>query len=147
VAAIARQTWRSETGAELIEFMLVFPMLLLLVAGMVDFGMLLRTYEVVVNAAREGARVAILDGYSTADVQARVQQYLDAAGLSDTPTVTVDDVSLTTGAGTFTARKVTLTYAYNFVPLGGVAALFGGSFTTISLNGVSVMRTETQAAP
>ena len=147
MAAITRQTWRSETGAELIEFMLVFPMLILLVAGILDFGMLLRTYEVVVNAAREGARVAILDGYSTSDVQTRVQQYLDAAGLSATPTVTVDNVPLATGAGTFTARRVTLGYTYNFVPLSGVATLFGGSFGTVPLTAVSVMRAEVQATP
>lgn len=147
MAAVTRQTWRSETGAELIEFMLVFPMLILLVAGIVDFGMLLRTYEVVVNAAREGARVAILDGYSTSDVQTRVQQYLDAAGLSGTPTITVDTVSLPMGTGTMDARRVKLAYTYDFVPLSGVAPFFGGSFTSIPLVAVSVMRTETQATP
>ena len=55
---------RSERGAELIEFALVFPTLLLVMLGIIDFGFLFQRYEVVTNAAREGARVAILPGYS-----------------------------------------------------------------------------------
>ena len=35
-------------------------------------------YEVVTNAAREGARVAVLPGYVNADVQARVAAYLSS---------------------------------------------------------------------
>ena len=31
--------------------------------GIIDFGFLFQRYEVVTNAAREGARVAILPGY------------------------------------------------------------------------------------
>lgn len=141
------RNWRSETGAELIEFMLVFPILMLLVAGIIDFGMLLRTYEVVVNAAREGARVAVLDGYAAADVTARVQEYLDAAGLSGTPVVTVDTLPLTANGRTYTARAVTLKYTYNFATLGAVGAQFGGTYTNVPLQAVSVMRTETQSAP
>ena len=64
---------RSEGGAELIEFALVLPLLLLIVLGIVDFGFLFQRCEVVTNAAREGARMAVLPGYATADVQARVR--------------------------------------------------------------------------
>lgn len=53
---------RSERGAELIEFALVFPVLLLVVLGIVDFGFLFQRMEVVTNAAREGARIAVLPG-------------------------------------------------------------------------------------
>ena len=45
----------ARAGAELIEFAIVAPILLLLIAGIVDFGMMFRTYEAVTNAAREGA--------------------------------------------------------------------------------------------
>ena len=54
----------AERGAELVEFALVFPMLLLVMLGIMDFGFLFQRYEVVTNAAREGARVAILPGYT-----------------------------------------------------------------------------------
>jgi len=77
---------RCDDGAELIEFALVFPLLLLVLFGIIDFGLLFQRYEAVTNAAREGARVAVLPGYAQADVEARATQYLVAAGLTATPT-------------------------------------------------------------
>ena len=50
----------SEKGAELVEFALVFPMLLLVVMGIIDWGLVFSRYEVLFNAAREGARVSVL---------------------------------------------------------------------------------------
>lgn len=142
-----RQSWRSERGAELIEFAIAVPILLFLISGIVDFGMMFRTYEAVTNAAREGARVGVLPGYAPADVQTRVNLYLGAAGLTGPRTVNVVNVPVSTGAGTFTARSVTVTYTYQFVVLGGIAPLFGGSFGTIPLQAISVMRTEAAAGP
>ena len=45
---------RSERGSQLIEFALVLPLLLLVVLGIMDFGLLFQRYEAVTNAAREG---------------------------------------------------------------------------------------------
>jgi Flp pilus assembly protein TadG len=138
---------RSETGAELIEFAIVVPILLLLLAGIFDFGMMFRTYEVVTNAAREGARVGVLPGYAPADVQDRVDAYMAVSGLTGPYTVTVADTPVTTGAGTFTARSVGVDYTYQFAVLGVIGAAFGGSFTTIPLRAVSVMRIESGGGP
>jgi len=145
--AVIKNRLHSERGAELIEFALVLPLLLLLIAGVVDFGMMFQSYEVVTNAAREGARVGVLPGYNVPDVQARVNAYLGASGLTGARTTTVTNVPVTTGAGTFTARSVTVAYTYTFAVLGIAAPLFGGNFGNIQLNAVSVMRTETAAAP
>jgi Flp pilus assembly protein TadG len=146
VAPLTLRRWRrSELGSQLIEFMIVFPILMLLIAGIFDFGMLLRNYEVITNAVREGARVAVLDGYDEDDVQARVDQYLNAAGIGGAD-VALADVPVTTPAGTFTARSVTLSYTHQFVTLSGFAPFFGGDFGTLPLQVVSVMRTENQAA-
>ncbi len=57
-----RRGWRSESGAELVELALALPLLLLVVMGIIDFGFLFQRYEVVTNAAREGARIATLPG-------------------------------------------------------------------------------------
>ena len=142
-----RGQWRSERGAELIEFAIVAPILVFIIAGIIDFGMMFRTYEAVTNAAREGARVGVLPGYADVDVQNRVDSYLAASGLSGTHTTAVQNVAVATTAGTFTARAVTLNYTYQFAVLGVAAPLFGGNFGSVNLNAVSVMRTETQAAP
>ena len=89
---------RDEKGAELIEFALVVPILLLLVAGIVDFGFMFQRYEVVTNAAREGARTATLPGYSQADVRQRVQSYLTSGGLSATPVIAIASAPTTLAA-------------------------------------------------
>ena len=57
----SRRRRRSDSGAELIELAIVLPILLIVVAGIVDFGFLFRRYEAITNAAREGARVAIFE--------------------------------------------------------------------------------------
>jgi Flp pilus assembly protein TadG len=139
---------REEEGAELIEFVIVFPILLLILSGILEFGMLMRSYEVVTNAAREGARVAVPDGYSANDVQNRVTQYANAAGLGGgAPVATSVDVPVTTAAGTFTARQVTVTWTYQMAVLSGVSALFGSPVGNVPLASRAVMRAEVQAAP
>ena len=51
-------TGRSRSrGQSLVEFALVFPLFILLLAGMVDFGIGLYSYMTLVNATREGARL------------------------------------------------------------------------------------------
>ena len=55
---------------------LVIPILLLVVLGIVDFAFVFQRYEAVTNATREGARVAVLPGYTEPDVQSRVQSYI-----------------------------------------------------------------------
>ena len=63
---------------------LVLPLLMLIIVGIIDFGFLFRELNVVTNAAREGARAGVLPEYGTADNEARVQQYMDAAGIDVT---------------------------------------------------------------
>ncbi len=106
MAMIPRQSlWRSERGAELIEFAMVMPILILLLAGIFDFGMMFRSLEAVTNAAREGARVGVLPGYEDpANVRARVDAYLVGSGLTGSyPLPEVETVPVATPAGTFTA--------------------------------------------
>ena len=74
-----RRRWRTDSGAELVEFALVLPVLLVLIVGVADFALLFHGYQVTTNAAREGARLAILPGYdanSYATVRARVREDL-----------------------------------------------------------------------
>lgn len=141
---------RAEEGAELIEFVIVFPILMLILAGILDFGMMFRSFEVVTNAAREGARVAVLPGYQLADVQLRVQEYLDASGLKSTVVTEKLTYPVTIGAGagakTFTAQAVRVSYTYQMLVLSGVSKLFGSGIGDVPLQAVVVMRSETQAA-
>ena len=146
MAAITHR--RSERGAELVEFALVFPLLLLVLFGIMDFGLLFQRYETVTNAAREGARIAVLPGYAQADVQARVNQYLAVAGLTATPTVAYTaPQALPVGGACVTITGVTVGYPHQYLFIGTIPTLFGGSaFTTTTLNATARMRYEGAAA-
>ena len=136
----------SERGAELIEFALILPLLIFVILGLVDFGFMFQRFEVVTNAAREGARIAVLPGYATADVTARVTSYLTSGGVAATTsntTVSVTNVAIAAGAGpALTGKRVQVTYASPYLFLGPLAGWFGGSFTTANLNAVAIMRDE-----
>ena len=155
-----RQRGRSESGAELIEFGLVFPLLLLVVLGIFDFGLLFQQYEVITNAAREGARIAVLPAYSTtlalqkANAKARVDQYIAASFLSGGSvawntnfTTVANPVNVSIGGNCMTTVTVTVTYPHSFIFLSGIASLFGGGFGTATLTASSAMRTEIAASP
>jgi Flp pilus assembly protein TadG len=146
-----RRRLGSERGAELIEFALVLPMLLLVFAAIVDFGLLFQRYLTMSNAAREGARIAVLQaaGYTQADVQNRVTQYVreGTGDMTLTPTAAVTPVNIDPdGAGPippFSAAQVTVTMTHSYMVLGPVSGMLGGgSFTSITLAVRSTMRIE-----
>jgi Flp pilus assembly protein TadG len=143
-----RRRWRCESGAELIEFALTFPLLLLVVMGIIDFGFMFRDYEVITNAAREGARVRVLPAYTAADATARVNAYLTASGLnSGLATVNPGTaVAVNLGGKCMSVVDVHVSYPHSFDFLRGIASYFGGTWTTKTLNATSTMRTEAIAA-
>jgi Flp pilus assembly protein TadG len=57
-ATLARQPRPNQRGAQLLEFALVLPLLLVLAVGVVDFGRAWNIRQILNNAAREGARLA-----------------------------------------------------------------------------------------
>lgn len=120
---------RSDEGAELIEMAIVLPLLLLLFMGMVDFGFMFQRYVVLSNAAAEGARVASLPGYTTADVTARVNAYATDSGIPGTVTTARVAVALPGGAAgvTWPGSQVTVTHVYNYQYIGPIAALFSNA--------------------
>jgi Flp pilus assembly protein TadG len=56
--------WRGRAGQSLVEMAMVLPILAILTFGLVDFGRGYYFQVSVTNAAREGARVAILNIYT-----------------------------------------------------------------------------------
>jgi len=144
--------FRRAEGNALVEFALVLPLLLLIFAGIVDFGFLFQRYEVLTNAAREGARISALPGYSAPDVRQRVLDYV-AEGLGMLPAEAeaavgvpdVQSVTITPTTGTaFAATQVTANFTYSYVILGPIVNLAtGGTWaTTITISARSTMRRE-----
>jgi hypothetical protein len=140
--------WKSEKGAELVEFALTFPLLLLVCLGIIDFGLLFQQYQVINNAAREGARVAVL-GFAEVDVQTRVGQYLLGTGLTPaSATTTMGAATLVNVGGTcMTVIPVTVTYPHQYIFISGIGGYFGQTFGTKTLTAVASMRREIAGVP
>ena len=147
MASLTRRRWSDERGTELIEFAVVLPLLLLILMGIIDFGLLLQRYQVVTNAAREGARVAVLPGYTEPDVQLRVNQFLGAAGLTEAASpFDVDERPIDVGGQCIIVRSVTVGYPYSYSAVGALASFFDGAgFTLSSLQATATMRSELSA--
>ena len=127
---------------------MVFPLLLLVVLGIVDFGFMFQRLEVLTNAAREGARVAVLPGYDATDVENRVMEYVASGGVptgAGNPTVTVTTTAAAVGLNSWPATTVNVSYQHSYMFLGAVAGWFGGSFSSISLETEAMMRNEISA--
>ena len=84
-----------ERGAELVEFALVFPLFLLLMVGVIEFGRAYNIYENVIHATREGVRAASADcltggnctpgSYSKltpAEIRTKIRAHLSAINIS-----------------------------------------------------------------
>jgi Flp pilus assembly protein TadG len=114
-----RRAWRDERGENLVESAVVFSLLLTLLLGMVDFGLLLQGYITVANAASAGATYGSastanandLTGITNAAVSVS-SHWSCANNLDGTPSVqrtalVSDGVPLPTGNGTYS--KITIT--------------------------------------
>ena len=132
---------RSERGAELVEFAFVLPLLLLLGLGICDFGMLFQRYEIVTNAAREGARAGAV-GLTQPQIETVVRTYLEAGGLTGEPTIEVASPDI--GANLNVVR-VTVEYPNGTFIVGPIAKLFDSSIQAVTLRSASTMRVEIQA--
>jgi Flp pilus assembly protein TadG len=129
-----RTRLRSHRGTALIETAMTLPLVLLVAVGILEFGKAYETWQVLTNAAREGARVAVLPNATPAAVQQRVSDYISAGHLSNAPggKVTVEilvDQNATVSLGGSTTAKaslVTVNYPFTFLVLGPVASLVKG---------------------
>ena len=69
---IRRKTRNRREGQSLVEFAVVLPVFLLILAGILDFGLGLYSQMTVINAAREGARLGVVEPGNITDIQDRV---------------------------------------------------------------------------
>lgn len=77
--AIQRRNRQHRLGTALVEMALVLPIFFTVVLGIVEFGRAMMVGQMVTNAAREGARLAVIDGNDNADVEARINSFLTNA--------------------------------------------------------------------
>jgi Flp pilus assembly protein TadG len=137
---------RKERGAALIESAITIPIILLISVGIFEFGRAFQTWQVLTNAAREGARVSIITGKSEEEVRAAVVKYMQVGGLKvdeeATPSI---EVNRAFALGPNTASEITVRYPFQFVVLGPVLQLVTPSSTQgndLTMGAVALMRNE-----
>ena len=134
---------RNQRGAALLETAITLPLILLVSVAIFEFGRAYQTWQVLTNAAREGARVAVINGTPVADIKTAVKNYAAIGGL----TVTDSQISLdqSVALGTWTGSQVTISYPFQFIVLNPVAKMVkSGSKTgeALTMSAVAVMRNE-----
>lgn len=110
---------RAPRGQALVEFAVVIPFFLVLLFGIFDVGRAVYAYNSVTNAAREGARLAIVN-QDPASVQARATNQATAVSVATTiqfrePAPNPDAVNnaacSTIGIGCIVVVRVTTTWS------------------------------------
>jgi Flp pilus assembly protein TadG len=139
---------RRQRGTALLETALTMPMVLLVAVGIFEFGRAYQTWQVLTNAAREGARVAVLPGKTETQVRERAKQYMSAGELGHsadaTVALTAETIDLGGGA-TASASRVTVTYPFEFMVLQPIAQLVSGNTdlgAPFNMTASTVMRNE-----
>jgi hypothetical protein len=141
-----------ESGAVIVEFAIMLPLLTLLLTGIFEIGLLARDHQVLQNAAREGARLSVLPTFridtspSPDDIRREIEDavvdYLASEGIpvvgGEGGDITIDqDVSMTIDAFTVRASRIEVSYEKPAL-FGLLSAIgFGNSFT---LRGTAVFR-------
>jgi Flp pilus assembly protein TadG len=129
----ARGPWR---GQSLVEFSLMLPVLLLLLFGIVDGGRAIYALSTINNAAREAARVAIVD-QTLGHIQAEAQAQSVGLGISSGQVTviyrTFDDTAICgSPPAVGCLAVVTVTYTYT-----AVTPIIGQLMGNITMNGRS----------
>ncbi|HZZ83152.1 MAG TPA: TadE family protein [Anaeromyxobacteraceae bacterium] len=118
-----RRERRRERGAAAVEFAILLPVLLLLVLGAMDWGYYFFVEQVIVNAAREGARAGSLQLWATnasgaqSDAVATCRNFITQASLSLAATAAPCTATVTAG-------NVTVQASYSSGSLTGFAKTF-----------------------
>jgi Flp pilus assembly protein TadG len=116
---------RGEHGSASVEFAIIAVVLLTVVFGIIEFGILMFDQHVLTNASREGARAGVVmrvprlsDAAIIGKVNEYAQEHMVTFGSSSTLTTTVTpDEASRVGPLFGTEMKVNVEYQYDFLVL------------------------------
>ena len=106
---------RRRRGLAVIEAAIFFPLLFLLLFGMIEYGWAFLKFQCINNAAREGVRVAVRDGATDLQWQGAVDNVMSGCAIT-TFTRALEDtahnpISVGAAPGTQITCKVIVVYA------------------------------------
>ena len=128
---------QNNRGVAAVELAFCLPILMLLVCGSIEFGLLFYNQQVITNASREGVRAGIVAEAETTDIIQIVENYCNGRmiNLNGANELQADAVTVSApdGDDDLTVRVI---YNYDF--------LFGGilGFTDKTLSAQTIMRME-----
>lgn len=119
-----RSRRRGERGAAMVEFAILLPLFLLIIAGIVDFGRAFFTQIALTNAAREGVRYAVINDplQVPGTIELRAQ---DAAGGIPGASATV--ISMCPNGDDPSLAEVRVSAPFDWIVLEPALNLFGGA--------------------
>ena len=79
----------SERGAVAVEFALLLPLLVVILFGIIQFGITFNRQQGIHAAAREGARLGSLPGTTSAEIRGRVNGALSGVPLAGEPDIII----------------------------------------------------------
>ena len=136
---------RNQKGAALLETAITIPLILAVCVAIFEFGRAYQTWQVLTNAAREGARVSILAETSDAQVTTAVRNYMQSGQLPKYGSASVS-IERAVPFGSNTASRITVTYPFDFTVLNPVMRLLRSDSTagkgTTMMTSVALMRNE-----
>jgi len=135
-----RSLRRNHRGSALVEVAITIPILLAILLGIFEFARAWNIQQVVTNAAREGARVAVVPTATTALIQTAVENHLTAANV-DVSGATISIFNTTVPGD---PDSVVVSYNYQYQLFGKVIGFLGGggAASSVNLSSTSIMRNE-----
>lgn len=117
------------TGAALVEFALVAPLMMLFTMGLIDLGRMTMVKQLIINASNVGARKASLLNADSAAVVSEVQSILSNSGVTCSVTLSPESLSSAPPGSTIT---VTVSAQANSVSWMGTSMFLAGKMLTAS---------------
>jgi Flp pilus assembly protein TadG len=124
---MTRNLHKKEQGQTMVEFTLVLPVLMVVLFGIIQFGITFNNYVALTDAVRAGARTAAVSRLSSTPSTDTVNRVKNASGDLDSTKV---GVTVTTTWVHGDDVTVTATYPYSISLLGVVVASGNLSSTT-----------------
>ena len=126
---------QDERGQTAVEFALVAPLLVVLLLAIIQFGIAFHNYVTITDAARAGARQAIVARFGGGDFTAATQTVKNAASSLDQSELNKAGAIQISAAGGMTAGNlvtVTVHYPYKIdIPLIGLT-VSSGTLTAVA---------------
>ncbi|NLE39560.1 MAG: pilus assembly protein [Pirellulaceae bacterium] len=141
VEKVSRSCRKQRRGAAAVEFAIVAPVFFLMILGMIEIGRAVMVQQVITNASREGARMAVLPGATIGDIETRVDNILSSQTISGATVQILDENGSATdpqNAAYGDILQVRVSVPFSEVSWLPASKFLGGR----TLSAATVMRTE-----